>query len=194
MAISFKSLNGIAALKKVGLPQPLLAAIELTGVEVKLTSTEFKFSHPAYAMILSVPVNLNDLQMLNAGTLAEPVEGGPRVALQHDVRGHAGQRLWLAAVPPRMPGRARHAGHRAGGAAHWEPRNATAAECSHRRAERPGTGRPDSAALNCRWGLGASGRSLRSVAGDVLRTEDAQEEAVPAPADRQSISRPKVSG
>lgn len=69
MAISFKSLNGIAALKKVGLADDLLKGVETTGVEVKLTSTEFKFSHPAYAMVLSVPVNLNDLQMLNAGTL-----------------------------------------------------------------------------------------------------------------------------
>ena len=68
MAINVKVKNGISALMKAGVDQKVVDWLLAAGVDVKLTTNEFKFTlGPCMA---AVPVTLDVLQKLNAGTLA----------------------------------------------------------------------------------------------------------------------------
>ena len=68
MAVNLKSMNGLAALKKLGLPEALGAWLMDHSVEVALSSTQFVFTHPKLGSS-SITVTLNQLQTLSAGTL-----------------------------------------------------------------------------------------------------------------------------
>ena len=81
MALQIKnSMNGLAAIKKIGVKQVLYDWLAASNVEVKLTASEFKFIHPS-GELDSVPVTLNQLQALNLGTLS-PAQ---KVALQQQL-------------------------------------------------------------------------------------------------------------
>jgi hypothetical protein len=73
VAIEIKqSMNGLGAIKKLGIKQPHYDWLAGSGVLVKLTSNEFKLFPPAEwaeAGVVTVPVGLTTLQSLNAGTL-----------------------------------------------------------------------------------------------------------------------------
>lgn len=73
MAIQIKSMNAYKAMEKLGVDSSLLAWLKKTPVQVTLSATKFRFSVTAlnitdYASY-EVPVTLNQLQKLNAGTL-----------------------------------------------------------------------------------------------------------------------------
>jgi hypothetical protein len=67
VAINVKVKNGISAILKAGVQQPLVDWLVAAGVDVKLTAQEFKFTAGPFQD--SVPVTLDVLQKLNAGTL-----------------------------------------------------------------------------------------------------------------------------
>lgn len=73
MAIKIKSMNGMAALKKLGLSEGTLSWLEQSPVEVSLSATRFTFTvpHEAGAKHYFVDVTLNELQKLSLGTLPE---------------------------------------------------------------------------------------------------------------------------
>lgn len=70
MALQLKaSLNGLAALKKLGVSALVVDALTAELVEVKLTAKAFLFQKGAY--LSQVAVTLDQLQKLNAGTLGQ---------------------------------------------------------------------------------------------------------------------------
>lgn len=75
MAITIKKTNGLSALQKLGFSVHALGDLEKHGISVKLTPTEFVLftpsspTSPGYGA--AVPVKLDDLMKLNAGTLPE---------------------------------------------------------------------------------------------------------------------------
>ena len=73
VALEIKSsMNGLGALKKLGIKQPLYDWLAGSDVTVKLTATEFKF-FPANMLdqqVQTVPVGLSALQALNSGTMS----------------------------------------------------------------------------------------------------------------------------
>lgn len=84
MAISVKSMNGLAAIKKIGIKQSQYDWLESSNIKVQLTAKEFRFYVPSadgeYQAEAqhTVGVTLTTLQKLNAGTLP-PAE---KIALQ----------------------------------------------------------------------------------------------------------------
>ena len=76
MAIIIKSMNALGALKKLGLPQELMDGLQKYPIEVTLSATKFNFVVPGKdgdKKGYTVPVTLDQLQKLNAGTL-QPAE------------------------------------------------------------------------------------------------------------------------
>lgn len=75
MAVTIKhSMNGLAAIKKIGIPQVLFDWLHGSGIGVKLSATKFQFlvalKDGGDPLEFSVPVTLDQLQKLNAGTLS----------------------------------------------------------------------------------------------------------------------------
>jgi len=71
VAIQVKSnLNGVAALKKLGIDPAWCDSLMSMGITVKLTAKAFSFMKADGSAGIDVPVTLGQLQMLNAGTLA----------------------------------------------------------------------------------------------------------------------------
>jgi hypothetical protein len=62
------SMNGLSAIKNVGVQQVLYDWLVASKVEVKLTATEFKFI-PAQGETMAVAVTLDQLQALNKGAM-----------------------------------------------------------------------------------------------------------------------------
>ncbi|MCL4743853.1 MAG: hypothetical protein KJZ83_00410 [Burkholderiaceae bacterium] len=91
MAISIKSMNGLAALKKIGIPQDLYDWLKSKPVQVSLGATKFTFSIPAELVgepvQHEVPVTLDQLQKLNAGTLPPTQKTALRHALGSTISG-----------------------------------------------------------------------------------------------------------
>lgn len=82
MAISVKSMNGLAAIKKIGIPPDLYDWLAASPVKVQLTAKEFRFLAPWPGKPdsqYSVAVSLNQLQQLSAGTLPAAI----RATLSH---------------------------------------------------------------------------------------------------------------
>jgi hypothetical protein len=70
VAINVKSsMNAIAAIKKIGIPQDLFDWLVLSPVQVTLTAKAFVLSVPQMSAPVEVAVQLNDLQKLSQGTL-----------------------------------------------------------------------------------------------------------------------------
>lgn len=76
MAISIKSMNALAAIKKIGVPQKLYDWLVQQPIQVSLSATKFTFTVPteAGAKHFYVTVTLNQLQQLSAGTLPADVK------------------------------------------------------------------------------------------------------------------------
>ena len=73
MSISVKSsLNGIAAIKKVGIAQPLYDWLLASDVKVKLAAgpMQFEFHHPNLPEMWIVPIKLAQIHQLQHGTLS----------------------------------------------------------------------------------------------------------------------------
>lgn len=73
MALSIKSLNGMNALKKLGVPEHLIEWLEGAPVKVALNAKEFVFGLPDTVnggQQFSVSASLTDMQKLSMGTLA----------------------------------------------------------------------------------------------------------------------------
>lgn len=90
MAVSVKMTNGIAALKKLGLDESFLKALEAS-VDVKLTAAAFEFKvngKPAGV----APVTLDQLMALNAGSLPN----AEKEKLKHKVKAVAASALALS--------------------------------------------------------------------------------------------------
>ena len=62
------NLNGLNAIAKVGIAQPLFDWLKSAGVKVKLTATEFRLI--LGDTVQSVPVTLDQIHALNAGNLS----------------------------------------------------------------------------------------------------------------------------
>lgn len=79
MAIKIKSMNGLAALKKLGVSKETCQWLEASPVQVTLSATKFRFTVPlsdgSDPTEYTVPVTLNQLQQLNAGTLSNAEKG-----------------------------------------------------------------------------------------------------------------------
>ncbi|MEY9560455.1 hypothetical protein [Sinorhizobium fredii] len=77
MPVSIKSMNGLAAIKKVGIPQELYDWLIASPIEVKLTATEFRFMAPTGDgwTEKKVAVTLDLLQSLSAGTITPAKKG-----------------------------------------------------------------------------------------------------------------------
>lgn len=82
MAITMKSMNAMAALKKVGIPQHLYDWLVASDFEAHLTPTELTFK-PKEGFLVghefkqsTVPMKISDLQKLNAGTLPSHTKNG----------------------------------------------------------------------------------------------------------------------
>lgn len=72
MPVTIKtSMNGLAAIKKIGVPQLLFDWLHASDIGVKLTATKFVFFIPVGGSTqeFGVDVTLDQLQKLNAGTL-----------------------------------------------------------------------------------------------------------------------------
>lgn len=74
MAVKIKSLNGLAAIKKIGLSDTLFDWLSASPVKVALTAKEFVFTLPPSVTPkadpeLTLPVTLTDMQKLSMGTL-----------------------------------------------------------------------------------------------------------------------------
>ncbi len=72
MAVVIKnSMNGLGAIKKIGIPQMLYDWLHASEVMVKLTASQFQFSFTLDGKpeMATVDVSLDQLQKLNAGTL-----------------------------------------------------------------------------------------------------------------------------
>src|SRR5690606_7349681 len=85
VAVNVKSMNGIAAMKKLGVPGSDFEGLIKAGVTVTLNAKEFKFTHwvaGVQSAEATVPVTLNQLQKLNAGTLPEVEKAILKGALQ----------------------------------------------------------------------------------------------------------------
>jgi hypothetical protein len=72
MALNFKSLNGMSAIKKIGINQSAFDWLAQSQVVVKLKSNKFTFyfiDDHGKETLKEVPVTIDDLQQLNAGKL-----------------------------------------------------------------------------------------------------------------------------
>lgn len=80
------SMNGLAAIKKIGIPQSLFDWLHASNVGVKLSATKFQFIVPIKdggdPMEFDVTVTLDQLQKLNAGTISsiEKIKLGKELA------------------------------------------------------------------------------------------------------------------
>lgn len=74
MAVSVKSLNGLAAIKHADIDQAVYDWLHYSGFQVKLTATAFEFLHPDFPpgkqLIVSVPVKMSQLHQLQQGTMS----------------------------------------------------------------------------------------------------------------------------
>lgn len=113
MAINIKhSLNGLAAIKKIGIPQHLYDWLASSAVKVSITTGEFVFSLPEEigGHIYSVPAPLSSMQKLAMNTLGQAAKQALRAdlcaTLEHIEDIHA---LELAGVDPTDTIAANHA-------------------------------------------------------------------------------------
>lgn len=73
MGVTIKSMNGLVAIKKLGIDAEAFEWLMSSGLEVKLTSKAFEFLHPDNnppAILAAVEVTLTQLQELNKGVLS----------------------------------------------------------------------------------------------------------------------------
>lgn len=71
MAVKYKSMNGIGALKKLGIPDEVIEAAAQAGVNIKLTSSAFEFKKGENGKTFTAPFTLDDLYALNGDKLPE---------------------------------------------------------------------------------------------------------------------------
>lgn len=80
MAISIKSLNGMSAIKKIGIPQALFDWLETAPIKVALNAKEFVFTlpnelpHSMKGASFTVPVDLSHMQKLSMGQMPLPAK------------------------------------------------------------------------------------------------------------------------
>jgi hypothetical protein len=88
VAISIKSLNGLAAIKKIGISQQLFDWLEQAPVKVALNAKEFVFTLPPEcgSLQFTVPVTLSHMQKLAMGTLATDAKAALQTSLNETIQ------------------------------------------------------------------------------------------------------------
>lgn len=104
------NLNGLNAIAKVGIAQPLFDWLKSAGVKVKLTATEFRLI--LGDTVQSVPVTLDQIHALNAGNLSVAAKS----LLRNDLTAAITTLKGALPVTETLPG---------GGALHYDPASAT---------------------------------------------------------------------
>ena len=113
MAVSVKSLNGLAAIKHAGVDDDLYDWLHYSGFQVKLTATQFEFRHPEFPpdkqIITTVSVKMSQLHQLQQGTMKAADLAEIQVELEaaiHTLKdyptqpsGHASPQSALAILP-----------------------------------------------------------------------------------------------